>query len=339
MRYATLCSGVEAPSLAWSPLGWKPIFFSEVAPFPSAVLAHHYPSVPNLGDMKCLDGAPCRGSVDLVCGGTPCQSFSIAGSGTGLDDDRGKLVFEFFRVVSEVLPRWVIWENVPNALPIDGGRAFGSIVGALEECGYGWAYRTLDAQYVRVDGYEYAVPQRRRRVFVVGYLGDWRPPSAILFEPESLRRHSSPRKEPGPVREVAPTLTAGSKQGGGFGTDFDLDGGLVVEAYGGEPGQGFPCVFNARQDPTVYGNISGPLDTVGGTHGAVISVAHKDVVRRLTPLECERLQGMPDDYTLVQYRGKPAKNGPRYKAIGNSMAVNVMRWIGRRIQQFEDATC
>jgi len=184
MRYGSVCSGIEAASVAWEPLGWQPVFFSEIEPFPSSVLAHHWPTVPNLGDMtKFREWNHGSGSVDVLVGGTPCQSFSVAGLRKGLDDPRGNLALVFLGLVESLQPRWVVWENVPGVLSSNAGRDFGAFLGALGQLGYGFAYRVLDAQY-------FGVPQRRRRVFVVASLGDWRGPAAVLFEPEGLRRDS-----------------------------------------------------------------------------------------------------------------------------------------------------
>ena len=206
MRYISLFSGIEAASVAWHPLGWETVAFAEIAPFPSAVLAHRFPDVPNLGDITKVDWSAYRGSADLVCGGSPCQSFSVAGLRKGLADPRGNLALEYLRAVDGVRPEWVVWENVPGVLSADGGRAFGTFLGGLAELGYGFAYRVLDAQYVRVESHPRAVPQRRRRVFVVGCLGDWRRAAAVLLERESLRGHTPPRREAG-ARVAALTST------------------------------------------------------------------------------------------------------------------------------------
>jgi len=291
MKYLSVCSGIEAASVAWHPLGWEPFAFAEIEKFPSAVLAHHYPSVPNFGDMTKFKDWP-DATIDVLVGGTPCQSFSVAGLRKGLADPRGNLCLTFLAIADRYRPQWVLWENVPGVLSSDGGRDFGAFLGGLGQLGYGWSYRVLDAQYVRVDGFGRAVPQRRRRVFVVGHLGDWRRAAAVLFECESLQGNTAPRRQAG--QRVAPTISSRPTGGGGLGTDFDCDGGLI------------PSVANQSW-----------------------------AVRRLTPRECERLQGFPDDYTLVPSRGKPAADGPRYKALGNSMAVNCMRWIGRRIEMVD----
>ena len=176
VRFGSICSGIEAASVAWA--GWEAAWFSEIEPFPCALLQHHYPAVPNLGDITASDflsRAQGLGSIDVIVGGTPCQSFSVAGQRQGMDDDRGLLAFQFVEAARLLQPSWVVWENVPGVLSSAGGRDFGAFLQALGECGYGVAYRVLDAQH-------FGVPQRRRRVFVVGHLGDWRRAAAVLFE-------------------------------------------------------------------------------------------------------------------------------------------------------------
>jgi len=181
--------------VAWEPLGWTPVAFSEIEPFPSAVLAHRFPNVPNLGDMTKHAGWTLHaGSIDLLIGGTPCQSFSVAGLRKGLHDPRGGLMLTYLEIAKRLRPRWIVWENVPGVLSSNGGRDFGSFLGALGELGYGWAYRVLDAQWIRTQRHPRAVPQRRRRVFVVGCLGDWTAAAAVLFERESVCRDSAPRR-------------------------------------------------------------------------------------------------------------------------------------------------
>jgi DNA (cytosine-5)-methyltransferase 1 len=395
MKYGSVCSGIEAATAAWHSLGWQASFFSEIEPFPRAVLAHHYPHVPLHGDFTTIKGNE-YGAINLLVGGTPCQSFSVAGLRGGLDDDRGNLALEFLRLADRTRPKWLVWENVPGVLSSNGGRDFGSILGGMVELGYGVAYRVLDAQF-------FGVAQRRRRVFVVGYLGDWRRASAVLFERHSLQGHPAPRREKG--QKPAPTISARPTGGGGLGTDFDLDGGLVArcvttregrrhdpsletfitgtlcnngEAAGNATQQdaenGFlvPIIAGTMKSCASGGGQSNSADHaaagymipvafdlykrhqgqavagticrdsfVGGAGGRPEGAAQGHFlqnglgVRRLTPRECERLQGFPDDYTLVPHRGKPAADGPRYKALGNSMAVPVMRWIGERIAEVE----
>lgn len=278
MKYATVCSGIEAPSLAWHPLGWEPVFFSEIEKFPSAVLSHYYPNTPNLGDMTKIQAENYYGSVDVFCGGTPCQSFSLAGLRKGLDDPRGNLMLSFVGIAAKMRPRWIVWENVPGILSSNGGRDFGTLLGALGELGYGFAYRVLDAQF-------FGVAQRRRRVFVVGYFGDWRPAAAALFEPESLRRNVQTREKA--TEKIAKTLTTR------YGQAHDLE-----------------------------------------TEEFVIT---DNKIRNLTPVECERLQGFPDNFTNIPWRNKnQSPDSLRYSALGNSMAVPVMAWLGKRIDYIQN---
>ena len=144
IRYGSVCSGVEAATVAWEPLGWRAQWFAEVDKFPSAVLAHRFPNVPNLGDMTGVITHELAADIDLLVGGTPCQSFSVTGLRSGIDDERGNLALEFCRIADAKRPRWIVWENVPGVLSSDGGRAFGSIVGALADIGYRLAWRVLE---------------------------------------------------------------------------------------------------------------------------------------------------------------------------------------------------
>ena len=448
MRFGSVCSGIEAASVAWKPLGWQAAFVSEIEPFPRAVLAHHYPETPLHGDFTTIKAGQYE-PIDLLVGGTPCQSFSIAGLRGGLDDDRGNLALEYLRLADRLRPRWLVWENVPGVLSSNGGRDFGAILGGMVELGYGVAYRVLDAQH-------FGVAQRRRRVFVVGYLGDWRRAAAVLFERESLSGHPAPRREAGKgfaggvgerpeigcpavspalkardykgpssdgdgdgapliahtlraqaqashrsdtetyVAMIAPTLCAGGNKTGGdrpYGTDVDTCDSLVVfdttqitsAANYSSPKPGDPChpLAAGAHAPAVAFSIM-PMNSgkdfkgretdiaqpvmaagpAGGNQGGdyvvqsalmsaceiaeTLSVGanqptgfpgdfcgHGSAVRRLTPEECEKLQGFLPGYTAIPYRGKPAADGPRYKALGNSMAVPVMAWIGRRIAAVE----
>jgi DNA (cytosine-5)-methyltransferase 1 len=241
---------------------------------------------------------------DVVCAGTPCQTFSIAGLRAGLDDPRGNLTLVFLRHLERLRPSWMVWENVPGVLSCDKGRAFGAFLGGLGKLGYGFAYRILDAQH-------FGIPQRRRRVFVVGHLGDWRPAAAAIFERSCLSGDSPPIRKEG--QKVAGTLAARTRGGGGLGTDFECDGGLVASTE--ETSHCLNAGGMGRQDLETETMI--PIPSRG--------------VRKLTPKECERLQGFPDDWTLVPYIGRKSIDRLRYRAIGNSMAVPVMRWIGARI--------
>jgi len=520
LRYLSICSGIEAASLAWEPLGWEAAAFAEVEPFPSAVLAHRFPTVENLGDVLSLTETRLRalGPVDVLVGGTPCQSFSVAGNRGGLCDARGRLALAFAEVASIIRPRWVVWENVPGVLSSAGGWDFASFVRGLVDVGYRCAWRVLDAQ-------GFGVPQRRRRVFVVGCLGDGAAARAVLALAEGGPRDLEARGEARSVAAgrasrcaagdrvvgaltgsdggpddndaragrliVGHVLAGGSGwRGHRVGAEEAASGHLIVEGdsadstpalprlragcgRGGETyvcvtgdrthalcaegadasedgtGRGTPIitqcyrgnrqsgpidvatavnasgsrrydfeteafVVNAREDPIVARNMSLPVgakDTghvlafsskdygadagpicptlrAGGHSGshanggappavldlrafaensraevrleggdglrtgaisggggnlgqALPAVFGRRIVRRLTPMECERLQGMPDGWTQIPWNGRPAEacpDGPRYKAIGNSMAVVVMRWIGLGIVAAESAS-
>ena len=542
MNYLSVCSGIEAATVAWHPLGWKAVGFSEIEKFPSQVLSHHYPDVPNLGDMTKFKEWNLESNVDVFVGGTPCQSFSVAGLRKGLDDPRGNLMLTYLAIANQYRPKWLVWENVPGVLSSNGGRDFATFLGGLGELGYGFAYRVLDAQY-------FGVAQRRRRVFVVGYLGDWRRAAAVLFERHSLSGDIAPSRE---KRQSVATSTRASPPNGsetigalmardykGFcNQDFQDGRGLVLEkdcgvelsgplsardykdagtdginknsakmipvyslqgagqtsqnsqgscwneevsftlnrldihgivqpvpfgvsekpdvshclrsgaskadkhestTYIAQPvsfdlaqitskvnatrvepdlpvstlakgrqmhiaqpiffeprspdgvpriypmdgaaptlntmggGQREPCVTHAVGTDLYNGAITGDVAATMSTHGgdgngtgptvmqpigfeANMSLqqpstggvfqtltrrTHASVninmaVRRLSPKECERLQGFPDNYTDIMLKGKTTPDGPRYKALGNSMAVPVMAWIGKRIQEVEN---
>ena len=553
MRYASICSGVGSCRLASATLDWECAFFAEIDPFASAVLAHHYPGTPNYGDFTQIEND--HGPIDLLVGGTPCQSFSVAGKRAGLDSPNGNLAIEFARLAQRLGARWIVWENVPGVFSSrsdDGSSDFDTFLGVLEDVGYSTSWTVLDAQH-------FGVPQRRRRVFVVGYLGDWRPPAAVLFDSESLSGHSAPLREtreetprgaterpgirggeviasldlanlgsggntghrdpseaticldtggnigvagtlgggagergwspdtdrmtfvpttanslnardgkgadPGrsvsndvahaltgegadasedgtgrgtplvthaldvPLTPYTPELAdpicaneartsshagnnprarnvvayqcqgtnvgeAGTLRGGNGNTsggvpflpvafsskddggdasevsstlramEFDGShangGGQVAVAFaqnqrgelrtsdvmtslgqgGGKPGEGYPAVAfqEAQTGVREYAN-AGTLRANGPGHDPVGTRIREGMqVRRLTPLECEKLQGYPPGHTLVPYRGKPAADGPRYRAIGNGWAVPVVRWIFERLDTVERAT-
>lgn len=424
ITYGSVCSGIEAATVAWHVLAWKAAWYAEIEPFPCAVLAHHYPDTPNHGDMTRLAAMTLSGKIpapEVLVGGTPCQAFSVAGMREGLADPRGALTIkyvELFDAIDHVRtmrgePEAVCtWENVPGVLS-DKGNAFGCFLGALvgesEElqppggkwkdagCVYGptrtVAWRVLDAQY-------FGLAQRRRRVFVVASARAGFDPLEVLFEREGLRRDTPPRRGEG--QYVACTLDARTEGGGFPGTDGATGGHVVappawplsvhgtqdpdvrygqahtlgrnngmenavlafaansrsevrleggdgqvvgtLSTGGGKPGQGQPCIAfqpgnlsrGAGSQPSLEVFPTLKSDHGRGSSDQAPHVSIESGVRRLTPCECERLQGFPDDYTLTPYRGKPARDcpdGPRYKAIGNSKAVPVVRWIGQRIQQ------
>ena len=529
--YGSVCSGIEAATVAWHPLGWRPSFFSEIEPFARAVLKTRYPDVPCHGDFTTIKKGDYE-PIDLLVGGTPCQAFSLAGLRGGLADARGNLALAYLQLAARLRPAWLVWENVPGVLSslshdapdprppehdveegtewvgedqydADENHAFSCFLAGVQELGYGFAYRVLDAQH-------FGVPQRRRRVFLVGRLGDWRPAAAVLLEPHSLRGDPAPSR--GTRERPSGALGARASAGGGLGTDLelDLDGGLVahaltaargsgaanaadvetyvahtlrgngfdasedgtgrgtplvatddvaatLNAHGGSGGRYdkhpltvvddvahtqnahggsgrmdgesetfVPVTFNwdnrwgmtANDDvsltlsrssssvsvmtgetmpsmtaagpytgqanreeqfvvddrpmavdmynqslstpsPTLSrgcppapltddavesfvhndyrvgagGDVSPVLTKLGQESDRVTGVAHRGLVRRLTPVECARLQGFPDTYLDIEYRKKPAADGPKYKALGNSMAVPVMAWIGGRIDR------
>ena len=407
MRYGSVCSGIEAASVAWHPLGWEAQWLSEIEAFPSAVLAHRFPNVPNLGDMTKIHENETfkQSTIDVLVGGTPCQSFSVAGLRKGLDDPRGNLMLAFLNLAGRKRPTWVVWENVPGVLSSNEGRDFGTFLSGLAELGYGFAYRVLDAQY-------FGVAQRRRRVFVVGYIGDWRPAAAVLFERHSLSGHPAPSRETreGAAKgveigvgsgkwwdgkEIASTLTTksneqrmpdkdnaqlvvctlGHTESNGLGIKqtetantleatssvnqavahaFKVRGGCDGggKGYLGQDEAAFTISTGQDQmvaQPIVLEDQGGSIMNVSDkgvvgalmreTHGHEPALIHGTAIRRLTPVECERLQGFPDNWTKIPYRNKPADqcpDGPRYKACGNSMAVPVMRWIGQRIQMVSE---
>jgi len=345
MRYLSVCSGIEAASVAWESLGWTPVAFAEIERFPSQVLAHHFPGVPNLGDMtKFREWDIDRGAVDLIVGGTPCQSFSVAGLRKGLEDPRGNLALAFIGMVDHYRPEWVIWENVPGVLSSSGGRDFGSFLGALASIGYGFAYRVLDAQY-------FGVPQRRRRVFVVAHSsGDSRRAAEVLFEPESLR--GNPPKSRASGQDTAQCLTTGTdcrydpntetlipvtfrksrraQSTEDFETWVSDDVTNTLNCFDVGDIRSTDLVVQALNHQS-GGDMRGidPRPTAQLQRHQETSILQGMAVRRLTPTECERLQGFPDGWTDIL---PTTPDGPRYKALGNSMAVPVMRWIGSRIQ-------
>ena len=436
MKYGSVCSGIEAASKAWEPLGWKPAWFSEIEPFPSAVLANHWPEVTNLGDMTKISDAVRTGDVeapDVLVGGTPCQAFSIAGLREGLSDDRGQLTLSYVELANVIdakrrergEPEAIIgWENVPGVLS-SKDNAFGCFLAGLagESCelqpaGGKWthagcvsgperviAWRILDAQF-------FGVAQRRRRVFVVASARKGFDPAAVLFELDSVRRDSPPHRE---TQKAVAALTArgvgtcgaddnqaqaghliafgGGNTAGhidvatactahGISLDFDTETFAVhgtqdpdtnrelAHTLGRNNGQEnaivtepFTLAIRGRSEGSTVevrndGTANALLTPNGGRAGmGVGAIGCGMQARRLTPRECERLQGFPDDHTLIEYGRKVspekmdrdfakylmrggkmtfeeccgrAADGPRYKAIGNSMAVPVMRWIGER---------
>lgn len=448
LKYISLFSGIEAASVAWGPLGWEPIAFSEIEPYPCELLKQRFPDVPNLGDITKIDWSSYRGKADIIVGGSPCQSFSIAGNREGLKGESG-LMFEYIRAIREVLQRYFVWENVPGSLSSEKGAAFGQLLHEMDVCGYGLAWRVLDAQF-------FGVAQRRRRVFLVGCLGNAGRAAQILFDGESMRwdRPSSRDKRKslaanaksrlgrcysrlvrcgcaegkgdlakddasatlstsnvqtifqpcmgfsggntakagsvGAQCEVSPTLRDGSSgtnqvpdvvyalqgnmigrsdkngpQGDGINEDLSFTLNTTnrhAVAYlpfnptqvtskqnGNNPQWDDPChtlsatdrpphvicMADANAKAAIDEDLSGTLKVGGEPPIAAIEQPPCLVVRKLIPIECERLQGFPDGWTDIEFKGKPASDAARYKALGNSMAVPVMHWIGKQIARFD----
>lgn len=441
MRYGSVCSGIEAASVAWEPLGMTPVWFSEIEAFPSAVLAHHWPDVKNLGDMTKISRRILLGEIeapDVLVGGTPCQAFSVAGMREGMADARGQLTMKYVELANAIdtvrtragnTEAVIVWENVPGVLS-DKQNAFGCFLGALagedrelQPSGKKWtnagcvygpqravAWRVLDAQY-------FGVAQRRRRVFVVASARTDFDPAAVLFERESVRRDTPPIREAGQdftqdagsrVKSPShweggphPTLNQSHNTGGIGASNQELfsqrGAGIVGQAVAIHPhcigraatagpqgkeyledGAAYTCdargvsqavactvalrgreggataelggevatalrastgggdkphvlTVHGTQDPCVSDSTAFALGRNNGGENAVLTDL---AVRRLTPVEAERLQGFPDSHTDVPYRNKPAADGPRYKAVGNSMAVPCMAWIGSRLTAF-----
>ena len=352
MKYLSVCSGIEAATVAWHDMGWEPAGFSEIDKFPSQLLAHHYPTVTNYGDMTKFKEWNLNETVNLLVGGTPCQSFSIAGLRKGLEDPRGNLMLTYLAMADHFKPQWLLWENVPGVLSSNGGHDFAALLQGMVELGYGVAYRVLDAQH-------FGVPQRRRRVFVVGCLGDWRSAAKVLFEPESLRGNITPSRDKG--KEIAKCLTTGigtrldsetdtfvTKVYENHGTDSrvkEVDVCPTMTSRYGTGGNNIPLVqaYNItfcdangtrkdRPDGGLYVNETDTSNTLTRA-GVGTNAIHNMRVRRLTPMECERLQGFPDNYTNTP----TSSDTTRYKALGNSMAVPVMKWIGQRINEVDNA--
>jgi len=389
MKYLSLFSGIEAVSQAWQPLGWQPVAFAEVEPFPCAVLAHHYPDIPNLGDVTTITQAQIAalGQIDVVAGGSPCVDFSIAGKRAGIAGKHSGLFHELVRIFHAAHTlcgaRYLVWENVPGTLSVHQGRDFALVAGTLAGCsltgpGNGWGtegvalgrhglleWAVLDAQW-------FGLAQRRKRLFAVLDTGRWADRPPILLERDSLRG-DCPARGKAEQGDTTPGF-AGIDEHGGFvpntsmclnagsmgrrdlesetfiihGTQDPIASATTAHALGTNHGQeNVVCAFQERgrsdgRGLDIGGDIAYALTAPsGGSRTQERNIQIGTSVRRLTPRECEWLQGFPDDFTRIAWRGKPAEHcpdGPRYKALGNSMAVPVMRWIGKQIDVATQAT-
>jgi len=328
VRGATLFSGIGAPEIAAPEIEW--VWHAEIDAFPSAVMAHHH-GTPNLGDVSAddfIERAKQHGPIDILVAGSPCQSFSVAGKRLGLDDPRGNLALVTLGICQQLKPRWLVFENVPGLLTSGRGDDFAAFLDQMEKCGYAGGWRVLDAQYA-------GVAQRRRRVFVVGHLGDdWRPPAAVLFEPESLCWDTPPSREA--REETAPYSGGGIDDGRVVGT-VTSKWAKGTGGPAGDEGYNLICFGAKNSAGSHWDDANNPHPTLTSKTKNSGGLAPHLTVRRLTPRECERLQGFPDDFTLIPYRhGKTAADGPRYKALGNSMAVPVIGWVLDRVQTFDE---
>ena len=382
MRYLSLFSGIEAATQAWQPLGWECVAVSEIEPFPCAVLAHHYPNVPNLGDVTKITEQQIKdlGQIDLIVFGSPCQNLSVAGNRKGLQGDQSSLFYAAMEVIKYAKQhcgtRFALWENVCGAFGSNKGADFTEVVkhmaglSDLDTPKNGWGkegaavganglleWSVLDAQW-------FGLAQRRKRVFAIVDFGEWASRPPILLERESLRGDSAPSREA--RQDFTADVRASTYREGSFGQFVETQAGGTVKASGGCLGGGSESRIccHGTQDPisnneTAYAlgcnngqenvvalavsDVCGTLTRSHGDRGVCMDsfasgqcAIGKGYVRRLTPKEAERLQGFPDDWTKIPYRGRSVDdcpNGVRYKALGNSMAVNVMAWIGQKVQQ------
>lgn len=327
-------------SCAVQGLDYEPVFFAEIEPFPCRFLKHKFPGVPNLGDITKINQEDIHDfkQIDMLAGGTPCQGFSVAGQRRGLNDDRSQLALQFSRLLALIRPKWFLWENVPGVFSTNRGADFKRFLEEVTKFGYGIAYRVLDAQY-------FGVAQRRKRVFVVGYFGDWRPAAGVLFEPKSM---SGDSQQDGEIPQDTTRDTTESVAERSY--EFDHARDVAKEHVGcpalrvrmGTGGNNIPCVITMSgsysRDAQFNVNKTGALMAHDGTKGQPPLISyrlcsvHNHTVRKLTERECLRLQGFPDDWLDgVEGYSKTAA----YKAIGNSWAVPCARWILRRIEKME----
>lgn len=317
----SLFSGIEGFAEGLRRADIETVWSVEIDRHCRSVSAKHFPGVEQFEDV-CTVGNHNLRSVDLICGGFPCQDLSVAGKRAGLAGERSGLWHEFRRILAELTPQWVLIENVPGLLSSNGGADMAVVLTGLAELGYGWAYRVLDAQY-------FGVAQRRRRVFIVGCLGDTRRPAEVLFEPQSCDGNSASRKATGP--NLAGTLGGGSD---GIGRRSEDDPNLVMATLnsGGTDG-GFRTEPGEHLVAHTLSSEGADAGEDGTGRGTPLVVAHtlmnhgvsQNQIRRLTPTECERLQGFPDGWTDGQ------ADSIRYRQLGNAVCVPVVEWIGKRI--------
>lgn len=360
LRYLSLFSGIEAATAAWEKLGWDCVGVSEIEPLPCSILAHRLPGIPNLGDITKITEQQIMalGDIDFIVFGSPCQDLSVAGKREGLAGERSGLFSYAIRIIEWARKhcnlRFAMWENVPGAFSSNKGRDFAAVVGALagledvEPPKNGWGkegaalgvhgmleWAVLDAQW-------FGLAQRRRRVFAFVDFGDWASRPPVLLEPESLRGDTPPSRETRQeaAHDVAPSLISSGRGTERVGEtrgqvsqtlNAVLHKGQTMPEKNRSPAVLQSLSVHGTQDPDIAENFAHTLGRNRGQEN-VVQLPGQIKVRRLTPIECERLQGFKDNWTQVPHNGKPAADGPRYKAIGNSMAVNVMFWIGCKIE-------
>lgn len=300
MRYACYCSGIGASTVALKPLGFICDSYAEIEPFANAVLRHHYPDTPNNGDLRTItDPAP----VDLVIAGSPCQPYSVTGKREGMADARGSLALDTLHLAHEAGARWFVWENVPGVISSGGGRDFRTLVEAATRLGYGVAWGILDARY-------FGLPQSRRRLFLIGHLGGRADRAAAV-----LAHGSSEAADDRSSAEERP-----------LGEDAVRDSGRPGNCWG----------WSGDTTPKFIRDCSPTLRTSQGGEGVGVLVGGR--LRKFTPVEMERLMGLPDGYTDVVFKGKPATDRQRLRVIGNSFPVPMIRVIGEGILAIEKST-
>ena len=309
MKFLSVFSGIEAASVAWKDLGWEAVAFSEIDPWPSALLSHHYPKIPNYGNITQHHTWPITpGSIDLLIGGSPCQAFSIAGDMLGLADPRGNLALTFVQLAARLQARWVVWENVQNAISSNGGRDFAAIISAFSQLGYGLCWRVLDCT-------GFGLPQRRKRLFLICHLGSWQPAFKVLFD---STKGAHLEGNSGSQEQANPSLyLTGDKQSNRVMT---FQPGNLIRQAGARPSDKHITTLKASSgDQCPW-------------------ICTEEGIRTLTPIDYERLQGFPDNYTRIPYKGADASacsDSKRFKALGNSMATPVIKWIGERIKAID----
>jgi DNA (cytosine-5)-methyltransferase 1 len=317
-KYISFCDGIGTAHLAFQPLGWECCGVSEIDPACNAVVDYHW-KFPNLGNIFNISTSELKSyEADIFIAGTCCQSFSTVGKRKGFGDARGQITKAYFDLVGKVRPTWVLFENVTGLLSSDGGKVFAAITESLGKFGYGFSWRVLDLSF-------FGVPQQRRRIYLVAYLGDMLPAIQVLFDIESMLRN---------LKE--------SRQGAGQDIASDVADGVGAEQHVGVTNvartlrtRGCSGMRAFSDNIVVVRKHGRKIEQDIATPKSAMCRQFDDkgnfLLRRLTPVECERLQGIPDNYTNVDYKNHPMADFHRYRMIGNSMAVPILDWIGNRL--------